>query len=118
MTTTWILFVIILNVQIYQEYDASDMKKIGSIVTVMVQVFKLIFDNEIIDNILQVNEEQEKNMKQMKTKMRKTVQDHRMRKHVRFRKQLQNGSKNTVDIVSLLQLKRITDVAAMESKIG
>lgn len=106
------------NIPICQECDADDMKEWLTCDS-NDQGFQIMSDDEIVDNILQANEQQE--MQEDETEEHVDAENDAGPSHVEAFQALEIALKwfekqKESDTVSLLQLKRIRDVAAMKRK--
>lgn len=105
------------NIQICQECDADDMKEWLTCDS-NDQGFQIMSDDEIVENILQANEQQEM---QDETEENVDSENDAGPSHAEAFQALETAFKwfekqTECDTVSLLQLKRIRDVAAMKRK--
>ncbi|CAH0729636.1 unnamed protein product, partial [Brenthis ino] len=107
------------NIQICKECDADDMKEWLTCDS-NDQGFQIMSDDEIVENMLQVNEQQEM---QDETEKNVDVENDAGPSHAEAFQALEIALKwyekqTECDTVSLLQLKRIRDVAAIKRKSG
>ncbi|CAG4987941.1 unnamed protein product [Parnassius apollo] len=111
---------LMLKIQICQDYDEDDMKEWITCDS-NDQGFQIMSDDKIVENILQINEQQE--MQEDQTEENIDMENDAGPSHDEALQALETALKwfqkqTESDTVSLLQLKRIRDIAAIKRKSG